>query len=219
MIPRALNAPLSWIDERSQGVGVADKPARAGHEPSQQVVSAVPVTIANAFSARLQAARKAAGLTYGALGERAGISKTHVWELAKGRVNNPTIQLTTKLAAALDCDPSWLAGWSESDALLQAIDGMGWPEINAFYAELNKGQGIREDAGGFMLRAIKALFGIKAPDQIETHRDAMRALVAQAMSAGTAKTEGLGGDSPASAVRQDAPEPSTQTHTTKKKGE
>ena len=29
---------------------------------------------------------------------------------------------------------------------------------------------------------------------------------AQAMSAGTAKTEGLGGDSPASAVRQDAPE-------------
>lgn len=42
---------------------------------------------------------------------------------------------------------------------------------------------------------------------------------AQAMSAGTAKTEGLGGDSPASAVRQDAPETSTQTHTTKKKGE
>lgn len=30
--------------------------------------------------------------------------------------------------------------------------------------------------------------------------------LAQAMSAGTAKTEGLGGDSPASAVRQDAPE-------------
>lgn len=29
---------------------------------------------------------------------------------------------------------------------------------------------------------------------------------AQAMSAGTAKTEGLGGDSPASAVREDAPE-------------
>lgn len=30
--------------------GVADKSARAGHEPSQQAVSAVPVTIANAVT-------------------------------------------------------------------------------------------------------------------------------------------------------------------------
>lgn len=29
--------------------GVADKSARAGHEPSQKAVSAVPVTIANAW--------------------------------------------------------------------------------------------------------------------------------------------------------------------------
>jgi len=62
------------------------------------------------------------------------------------------------------------------EALEEAIDRMGWPEIHAFEDELRKGQGVREDAGGFMLRAIKALFGLK-PDTVETYRDAMRAML------------------------------------------
>lgn len=130
------------------------------------------------FSTRLQTAREAAGLTYGALAERAGISKTHVWELCRGRVNNPTISLTDKLAAALNCCPAWLAGWSEHDLLEQAIDRMGWPEIHAFNERLS--QDVYEDAGGFMLRKIKRLFGIRR-DPILTYQDAARALVAKAV--------------------------------------
>ena len=62
------------------------------------------------------------------------------------------------------------------EALEQAIERMGWPEIHAFQDVLRNGQGVQEDAGGFMLRAIKALFGLK-PDTVETYRDAMRAML------------------------------------------
>lgn len=157
-----------------------------------------------AFAERLQQARKASGLTYGALAERAGISKSHVWELAKGRVSNPTIGLTEKLADALDCDRSWLAGWSEQSTLERALDRMGWPEIHAFEAELRKGQDIREDAGGFMMRAIKALFGVQPRDPVQSYRTAAAALIAQAIEARRAETQG--GSVHESAIRQDAPE-------------
>ena len=66
-------------------------------------------------------------------------------------------------------------------ALEEAIDRMGWPEIHAFQDELRKGQDIREDAGGFMLRAIKALFGIKPTDPVTTYQQAARALVDAAL--------------------------------------
>ena len=69
------------------------------------------------------------------------------------------------------------------EALERAVDDMGWPEILSFEAELRKGQGVREDAGGFMLRAIKALFGLK-PDTVETYRDAMRAMLKENPNAG-----------------------------------
>jgi hypothetical protein len=45
----------------------------------------------------------------------------------------------------------------EQRALLEsAIDRMGWPEINAFHAELKRGQDVREDAGGFIIRCLEA---------------------------------------------------------------
>lgn len=62
----------------------------------------------------------------------------------------------------------------------ETIDQLGWPEIHAFQDELRKGQDIREDAGGFMLRAIKALLGIRRDDQVTTYQQAARALVAEA---------------------------------------
>lgn len=42
----------------------------------------------------------------------------------------------------------------------RVLDKMGWPEIDAFNEELRRGQG-RDDAGGYMLRAIARLFGIE----------------------------------------------------------
>ena len=62
-----------------------------------------------------------------------------------------------------------------NSAVEAAIDRMGWPEINAYHAELQRGQDVREDAGGYFIRAIKALFGIKGPDEIVTYQEAARA--------------------------------------------
>jgi len=69
----------------------------------------------------------------------------------------------------------------EELALLErAIDRIGWDEINAYHAELRKGQDIYEDGGGFFLRAIKALFGFSKPDPVLTYQAAARALVEHA---------------------------------------
>lgn len=69
----------------------------------------------------------------------------------------------------------------ELELLEAAIDRMGWDEIHAFNAELCKGQSIYEDAGGFMLRAIRRLFGLKHDrDEVVTYQEAARALIESA---------------------------------------
>jgi hypothetical protein len=61
--------------------------------------------------------------------------------------------------------------------IADAIDRIGWPEIDRFQAELRQGKSIDEDAGGFMLRAIGRLFGIRRRrDPVVTYQDAARAL-------------------------------------------
>ncbi len=63
-------------------------------------------------------------------------------------------------------------------ALEAAINSMGWPDINAYHAELRRGQSIDEDAGGFMMRAIRRLFGLaQKPDPVVTYQQAARALL------------------------------------------
>lgn len=74
---------------------------------------------------------------------------------------------------------------SEEEALEGAVDRMGWPEIHAFQDELRKGQDYREDAGGFMMRAIRRLFGLPSPvDEVTTYQAAARAMVAKSLSNG-----------------------------------
>lgn len=74
---------------------------------------------------------------------------------------------------------------SEEEALEAAIDRMGWPEIDAFQSELRKGQDYREDAGGFMMRAIRRLLGLPSPaDEVTTYQAAARAMVAKAVTNG-----------------------------------
>ncbi len=80
-------------------------------------------------------------------------------------------------------------GATEQEALQRAIDRMGWAEINAFHAELRRGQDIYEDAGGFFMRAIRALFGIKPTDPVTNYQDAARALVEAATPAVDAALE------------------------------
>jgi hypothetical protein len=73
------------------------------------------------------------------------------------------------------------AGASEREILEAAIDRMGWPEIHAFQDELKRGQDIREDAGGFMMRAIRRLFGLPSPySEVVTYQKAARAMLSAA---------------------------------------
>jgi hypothetical protein len=97
-----------------------------------------------------------------------------------------SLTATAREAEALRAENARLQARADAarrQALEEAIDRMGWPEIHAFEDELRKGQGVREDAGGFMLRAIKALFGLK-PDTVETYRNAMRAMLKENPNAG-----------------------------------
>lgn len=55
-------------------------------------------------------------------------------------------------------------------------DDLGWPDIHRFQNAMRNGQGVCEDAGGFWVRCIKALFGIKA-DPVETYQEAVRRLL------------------------------------------
>ena len=58
-------------------------------------------------------------------------------------------------------------------------DHLGWPDIRRFQAELARGQGVREDGGGFLIRAIMALFR-KRPDPVETYQEAAKRLLKEA---------------------------------------
>lgn len=55
-------------------------------------------------------------------------------------------------------------------------DHLCWDDIHAFKDELRKGQDYREDAGGFFVRALKALMGIRT-DPVVTHQDALKAML------------------------------------------
>lgn len=88
-------------------------------------------------------------------------------------------------------DELMTAGLSAEDARFVAIqlrlngyylvnpDHLGWPDIRRFQDELNRGQGVREDGGGFFIRCIMALFGEK-PAPVETYREAARRLLEEA---------------------------------------
>ena len=58
-------------------------------------------------------------------------------------------------------------------------DDLGWNDIRNFQDELNKGQGVHEDGGGFFIRAIMALFGKKA-DPVENYQKAAERMLREA---------------------------------------
>jgi len=63
------------------------------------------------------------------------------------------------------------------EVLEAAIDEMGWTEIDAYYDERRKGQSIYEDAGGYMLRCLGRLFGVKPKDEIINYQQAAKAMI------------------------------------------
>lgn len=84
------------------------------------------------------------------------------------------------LETTVKLDVTIPAGSDVERAVLEnAVNRMGWPEINAFKSELRKGQDYREDAGGFWMRAIRRLFGLpEATDEVVNYQEAGRKLIA-----------------------------------------
>lgn len=68
-------------------------------------------------------------------------------------------------------------------ALEAAVAHMGWPEIRAFMAERGKGQSVFEDAGGYLMRCIRRLFGLPELDEeVISYQRAVSAMIAHEQS-------------------------------------
>lgn len=83
------------------------------------------------------------------------------------------VDIITKVAYAT-CLPT-----EKVKQVLEAYtDNLSWDQLHEYHKELRKGQCVREDAGGYVIRTIKALFGCKINrDELETHQDAVRRLI------------------------------------------
>lgn len=81
--------------------------------------------------------------------------------------------MAVQIAEAIEAAELW--------AVERAISKMGWPEIKAYEAEWNKGQQ-DDDAGGYFIRCLSRLFGVKRPLRAaaDLHRAGMRAMVKKA---------------------------------------
>lgn len=83
------------------------------------------------------------------------------------------VDIITKVAYAT-CLPT-----EKVKQVLEAYtDNLGWDQLHKYHEELRRGQCVYEDAGGYFIRAIKALFGCKIRrDELETYQEATRRLI------------------------------------------
>lgn len=100
------------------------------------------------------------------------------WKTAIASVREPLPMEPELWAAGLSLDDAHFAArmLRQSGYYLVRPDDLGWKDIDRFYDELHKGQSVHEDAGGFFIRAIMAMFGKKA-GPVVSYRQAARALL------------------------------------------
>lgn len=77
-----------------------------------------PARLAAAIAKTLATVRRERGLSLQEVADRAGLSKSHVWDLEKGRSRNPTIGTAVNLARALGVSLDRLTGLSTSEVEL-----------------------------------------------------------------------------------------------------
>lgn len=63
-----------------------------------------------ALGTRMKLLREMRGMTLQQVGEAAGLTKSHVWEMERGRAVNPTVNAVWGLSAALSVSPAMLLG-------------------------------------------------------------------------------------------------------------
>jgi transcriptional regulator with XRE-family HTH domain len=95
-----------------------------------------------AFGERIKLLRKIRGMSLEAVGNAAGLTKSHVWELERGRSVNPTVNAVWGLATALCVSPAMLLGLDDKlppiDPVALKIAGIVDREIAAVRRELEK---------------------------------------------------------------------------------
>lgn len=69
-------------------------------------------TVVATIAARMRELREARGLSLQDVAGRAGIAKSHVWQIEQGKSANPTIATTVGIARALGVSLDYLAGLS-----------------------------------------------------------------------------------------------------------
>ena len=62
------------------------------------------------FADRMKAARKASGMSLDDVASRAGMTKSHIWEIEQGSSKNPTVRAVWGISRALSLSPSYLLG-------------------------------------------------------------------------------------------------------------
>lgn len=62
------------------------------------------------FQERIRSTRKARNMSLQDVADASGFTKSHVWELERGRSRNPTVRAVWSLANALGVSPAWLLG-------------------------------------------------------------------------------------------------------------
>jgi transcriptional regulator with XRE-family HTH domain len=75
-------------------------------------------TIVATIAARMKSLREARGLGLQEVADRAGLAKSHVWELEQGRARNPTIATAVGIARALGTSLDHLAGLTTAEPAL-----------------------------------------------------------------------------------------------------
>jgi transcriptional regulator with XRE-family HTH domain len=73
-----------------------------------------------ALGTRIKLLREMRGMSLQEVGEVAGLTKSHVWELEQGRAVNPTVNAVWGLAAALTVSPTTLRGLDEKTPVASA---------------------------------------------------------------------------------------------------
>lgn len=70
---------------------------------------------------RMSDARKARGMSLEDVAQASGLTKSHVWELEKGRSRNPTIRAVWGISSALAVTPAWLLGLATDQAPIDPL--------------------------------------------------------------------------------------------------
>ncbi len=74
--------------------------------------------IASTISRRVHALRKERQISLQTLADRAGLSKSHIWDIEKGNSSNPTIETAVAIASALGVSLDYLCGLSTTQPAL-----------------------------------------------------------------------------------------------------